>query len=263
MRMLDCAQHESHSSVSSSSSSSRTTVSPVSRGSSCSCLQLAACLVEELGAKAAASDRAGMDILLGDFRSALAQCGAILDCERCATARENNMLLAMAAKYMSTICECVAVCYAEMRRTQSGDHNTYSPVGRSARLSSSSISGSRRRGGGGGGRGGGDRGEDDGSGCGGRADHHEGDNGRSDEIRFSTYLIENSHERMQVLGCLVNVQISEFAQMVARLKTRPGVRRGHIMLLTEAGSKVSALQAMLRGGGGGDSSFGSGMHSLY
>lgn len=249
IRKPDYAQHESRSPVSSSSSSSRTTVSPVSRGSSCSCLQLAACLVEELGAKAAASDRAGMDILLGDFRSALAQCGAILDCERCATARENNMLLAMAAKYMSTICECVAVCYAEMRRTQGGDHNIYSSVAGGGRLSNGSAS--SRRGGG--------RGEDDGSGN--RADR-ESDHSRPDEIRFSTYLIENSRERMQVLGCLVNVQISEFAQMVARLKTRPGVRRGHIMLLTEAGSKVNALQAMLRGGGG-DSPFGSGMHSLY
>ncbi|KAK4220791.1 hypothetical protein QBC38DRAFT_493430 [Podospora fimiseda] len=173
------------------------TSNPSSRGPSCSCLQLAACLVEDLSAKAAASDRADIDVLLGDFRSGLAQCSAIINCERCVTARENNMLLAMAAKYMSTICECVAVCYAEMRRTQQG--------------SSSS---------------------------------------NPDEIRFSTYLIENNRERIQVLGCLVNVQINEFAQMVARLKSRPGVRRGHLMLLTEAGNKVNTLQAILRFRGG-------------
>ncbi|KAK3987242.1 hypothetical protein QBC44DRAFT_383326 [Cladorrhinum sp. PSN332] len=212
------SQHRSRSPVSFSSSPSRTHVSRSSRGLSCRCLQLSACLVEELGAKAAASDRAGMDVLLGDLRGALAQCATILDCERCVTARENNMLLAMAAKYMSTMCECVAVCYAEMRRTSSCSNG-------GVQLNHESDY------------------------------HHGGD--RPDEIRFSTYLIENGRERMHVLGCLVDVQISEFAQMVARLKTRPGVRRGHLMLLTEAGSKVNTLQAMLRGGGG------SGIHSIY
>ncbi|KAK4160400.1 hypothetical protein QBC43DRAFT_270518 [Cladorrhinum sp. PSN259] len=209
-----------------SSSGSR---SSTASSSSCSCLQLAACLVEDLAAKAATNNRASLDILLHDFRSALTQCTTILDCKRCVTARENNMLLAMAAKYMSTICECLAVCHAEMTRQTLGQ----------------------------------DEEEGKGSNLNGRP--------HAEEMRFSTYLVQDSRERMQVLASLVNIQVGNFAEMIARLKTRPGVRRGHLLLLNEAGNKVNNLRVMLQhgggsggGGGGGNSLFGGGgMHSFY
>lgn len=178
---------------------------------SCGCLQLAACLLEELGTKAAAGDRdrVRMDVLLGDFRDALTQCTDILDCERCVEAREINMLLAMSAKYTSTMCQRLAVCYAELKRARGS--------------------------------------EKDGGGVG--------------DLRFSTYQIESLKEQVEVLGCLVMVQIDDFAQIIARLKTRPGIRKGHLTLLAEARNKVNALQVLFRGRQ--DSSFVNSVNNMY
>lgn len=180
---------------------------------SCGCLQLAACLLEELGTKAAAGDRdrdrVRMDVLLGDFRDALTQCTDILDCERCVEAREINMLLAMSAKYTSTMCQRLAVCYADLKRARGS--------------------------------------EKDGGGVG--------------DLRFSTYQIESLKEQVEVLGCLVMVQIDDFAQIIARLKTRPGIRKGHLTLLAEARNKINALQVLLRGRQ--DSSFGNSVNNMY
>ncbi|KAK4178926.1 hypothetical protein QBC36DRAFT_385533 [Triangularia setosa] len=176
---------------------------------SCGCLQLAACLLEELGAKSAAGDRVRMDVLLGDFREALTHCTDILDCGRCVEAREINMLLAMSIKYMSTMCEHLAVCYAELKQTQGLPKS----------------------------------------------------NGLAGDFRFSTYEIEHHKEQLQVLGGLVTVQIEDFTEIIGRLKMRLGIRRGHLMLLTEARNKVSALQVLLSGGQG--SSLGGGMDGMY
>ncbi|KAL2140165.1 hypothetical protein VTI28DRAFT_4181 [Corynascus sepedonium] len=212
----------------------------------CCCLQVAACLVEDLGAKAAAGNRATMDVHLGDFRGALAQYGNILDCKRCAAAREINMLLAMAAKYMGTLCERIVVCYTELKRTQ-GRH--YPPVSANSSWDDAIMV---------------REGSFDGfdnrsrsvfSKTVGRTD------GLMDEIRFSTYRIESNVEKMHVLRSLVTVQVTEFGQMLARLKKRPGIRRGHLALLTEARGKVHVLELMLRGSL--DDSLAGGMHDLY
>lgn len=212
----------------------------------CCCLQVAACLVEDLGAKAAARNRATMDVHLGDFRGALAQYGNILDCKRCAAAREINMLLAMAAKYMGTLCERIVVCYTELKRTQ-GRH--YPPVSANSSWDDAIMV---------------------------REDSFDGFDNRSrsvfsktvgrtdglmDEIRFSTYRIESNAEKMHVLRSLVTVQVTEFGQMLARLKKRPGIRRGHLALLTEARGKVHISELMLRGSL--DDSLAGGMHNIY
>ncbi|PSN59365.1 hypothetical protein BS50DRAFT_259283 [Corynespora cassiicola Philippines] len=69
--------------------------------------------------------------------------------------------------------------------------------------------------------------------------------GSGGDMWFSTYRIDNKSERMQVLGCLVWVQMLEFSRLLERLKTRAGPRNGPGMLLGEADKKVGAIRTAL------------------
>ena len=192
----------------------------------CPCLHLVACLLEELGAESASSDQATMDLLLGYLRGALVRCSTVLDCERCTSLSDNNMLLAMAGQYMSTICERMVMCYIELQWAQEQRQSKQQP-------SISSLL----------------------PGVGGVDGDQEDENGGTrsgsgvldaDDIWFSTYRIDNGYERMQVLQCLASVQLIEFSRMLKKLKVRGGSHRGHLMLLTEVEKRIKAVQLMLR-----------------
>lgn len=186
----------------------------------CRCLHITACLVEELGAKSANNDLAAMDVLLCDFRESLANCAAILDCEKCTSASENNMLLAMAGRYMSTLCERIVKCYIGMQDcSERQPLVTVSSPWPSVKPPIKKI----------------DFRED-----GGVSSKSTGD------MWFSTYRIEGSQERTQVLRCLVTVQISEFCKLLNKLKARSGSRKGHLVLLSEAEGRTQAAVAILK-----------------
>ncbi|ERF73409.1 hypothetical protein EPUS_08552 [Endocarpon pusillum Z07020] len=192
----------------------------------CPCLHLMACLLEELGAESASSDQATMDLLLGYLRCALVRCSTVLDCERCTSLSDNNMLLAMVGQYMSTICERMVMCYIGLQGAQEQRQSKQQP-------SVSSLL----------------------AGVGGTGGDQEDGNGGTrsgsgvldaDEIWFSTYRIDDGWERMQVLQCLASVQLIEFSRMLEKLKARGGSHRGHLVLLTEAEKRIKAVQLMLR-----------------
>jgi hypothetical protein len=186
----------------------------------CGCLNLSARLLEELGAKSASSDPAAMDVLLSYFRETIGSCATVINCERCTSASENNMLLAMAGQYMSAICERIVVCYLRMQRSQEQR--------RCPSLDSRGSGGSRGRG----------AEDDSGSGF----------SSGGDDMWFLTYRIGSSYERMQVLRCIISVQIAEFWRLLEKLKARAGTRKGHLVLLIEAESRTKKARAMLKAG---------------
>lgn len=186
----------------------------------CACLHLIACLLEELGAESASSEQATMDLLLGYLRSALVRCNTVLDCERCTSLSDNNMLLAMVGQYMSTICERMVMCYIGLQWAQEQRQSKQqAPI-------SSLLAGV--------------------GGAGGDQEDENGDTRGADDIWFSTYRIDNGCERMQVLQCLASVQLIEFSRVLEKLKARGGSHRGHLVLLTEAEKRIKAVQLMLR-----------------
>lgn len=193
----------------------------------CSCLNLTAQLLEELGAENTRTDPATIDQLLGSLRWALTQCTNILDCERCKSLSTNNMLLAMVGQYMTVICERIVKCYIEQQQIQDQRQT------RQQSSTSPSITGSENSLGG----------------------HLKGDGSdamskpgafETDVIWFSTYRIDNGSERMEVLQCLAKVQLLEFARLLKKLQSRTGSRRGHLVLLTVAEKRIKALRLMLR-----------------
>ncbi|KAL8838928.1 MAG: hypothetical protein Q9176_004733 [Flavoplaca citrina] len=192
----------------------------------CPCLHLMACLLEELGAESASGNPAKMDLLLSYLRGALARCSTVLDCERCTSLSDYNMLLAMVGQYMSTICERIVMCYLELQCVQEQRQSQQ-------QLSISSLL----------------------AGVGGVGGDQETENGgtrsgsgllNADDIWFSTYRIDNSYERMQVLQCLASIQLTEFARLLEKLQARGGRYKGHLVLLTEAEKRIKAVQLMLR-----------------
>ncbi|KAK1977276.1 hypothetical protein LZ30DRAFT_270833 [Colletotrichum cereale] len=168
----------------------------------CRCLNSTACLVEELGTKSASSDPVTMDVLLGYFRESLASCAAILNCNKCTLASEINMLLAMAGRYMSFLCERVIQSYVGLQRCNNG------------RPPSDFIYSTRRT--------------DQAMALGPGAKSEGVAYGESTvvDMWLSTYRIENGHERAEVLRCLVKVQISEFYKVLSKLKARSGGSSG-------------------------------------
>ncbi|KAL8925148.1 MAG: hypothetical protein Q9208_003653 [Pyrenodesmia sp. 3 TL-2023] len=192
----------------------------------CSCLNLTACLLEELGAESARSDPATMDLLLGSFRWALVRCTSILDCERCTSLSDNNMLLAMVGQYMSIICERTVLCYIEMQRAQD-QRQTRQQMSTSPLLAGRDIVS-------------GDLKDEDGG------TMSKSGAVNTDDIWFSTYRIDNGSERMQVLQCLARVQLTELSRLLEKLQARAGSRRGHLVLLTEAEKRIKAVRLMLR-----------------
>lgn len=191
-----------------------------------------ACLLEELGAESASGNPATMDLLLNYLRGALARCSTVLDCERCTSLSNNNMLLAMVGQYMSTICERIVMCYFELQCVQEQRQSQQQQPLISSLLASSLLP--------------------DVGGVGG--DQEEEKNGtrsgsgvlNADDIWFSTYRIDNSYERMQVLQCLASIQLTEFARLLEKLKARGSSHKGHLVLLTEAEKRIKAVQLMLR-----------------
>ena len=186
-----------------------------------------ACLLEELGAESASGNPARMDLLLSYLRGALARCSTVLDCERCTSLSDNNMLLAMVGQYMSTICERIVMCYFELQCVQEQRQSQQQQPSISSLL----------------------------AGVGGVGGDQESENGgtrsgsgvlNADDIWFSTYRIDNGCERMQVLQCLASIQLTEFARLLEKLKARGGSHKGHLVLLTEAEERIKAVQSMLR-----------------
>jgi hypothetical protein len=67
----------------------------------------------------------------------------------------------------------------------------------------------------------------------------------ADEMWFSTYRIESSRERLQVLLTLVTVQMSEFSQLLEKLMGRASRQSGQIELLIEAKKRSQAARNRL------------------
>ncbi|KAL8882492.1 MAG: hypothetical protein Q9205_003370 [Flavoplaca limonia] len=193
----------------------------------CSCLNLTARLLEELGAENTRTDPATIDQLLGSLRCALTQCTSILDCERCKSLSNNNMLLAMVGQYMTVICERIVKRYIEQQQAQ--DQRQTKQQSSTSPLVTGSDNGLRG--------------------------HLKGEGSDkmskpgafdTDVIWFSTYRVDNEKEGIQVLQCLVKAQLLEFARLLEKLQSRVGSRRGHVVLLTVAEKKIKALRLMLR-----------------
>ncbi|KAH7080823.1 hypothetical protein FB567DRAFT_531829 [Paraphoma chrysanthemicola] len=194
----------------------------LSANDQCRCRKLTATLFEELCAESANSSQAAMDVLLRYFRGALAHCTAILDCDRCsasASDSSNNMLLAMAGQYMSTICERIAMCYAHIRRQSEERQRSISVPLEWGNDIGFINSGSLH-------------GLDDSSAADG-------------DMWFSTYRIESSQERMQVLRCIVTVQLSEFTRVTERLKSRASSRSGYLVLLADMEKRIRSAKSIL------------------
>ncbi|KAL8991100.1 MAG: hypothetical protein Q9169_007948 [Polycauliona sp. 2 TL-2023] len=192
----------------------------------CSCLTLTACLLEELGAENARSEPATMDLLLGTLRWALAGCTGILDCERCTSLSDNNMLLGMVGQYMSILCERIVVCYIELQRAQHQGQTMEQPSRSALPTGGDSVSGRSKEAN--------------------RMTMSKPGVAAAADIWFSTYRIDNDSERMQVLRCLARVQLAEFSRLLGKLQARAGSRRGHLVLLTEAEKRIKAVRLMLR-----------------
>jgi hypothetical protein len=62
---------------------------------------------------------------------------------------------------------------------------------------------------------------------------------------FSTYYrITSSGERIQVLQCLVAIQVEKLSRLVENLKARIGNRLGPAMLLVEAENRIQRARSM-------------------
>ncbi|RYP41969.1 hypothetical protein DL767_000600 [Monosporascus sp. MG133] len=236
------------------SAATTSTSNGTSPGDICRCLYLAARLLEDLGAKSAQSDPTAIDVLLGVFRDALRQVTAILGCQKCLRRTENNMLLAMAGRYMSLICDQLVGGYVRLQEARgrqglgeqdqfswgSGSSSGPGSLRRSpssSALSSSTSSGAWQEAG----RGGAGFEAKSRAASGGRMSSAEA----ADEMWFSTYRIESSRERLQVLITLVTVQMTEFSQVLEKLKRRAGRQRGQMELLIEAEKRAQAARNRL------------------
>lgn len=214
-------------------------------GDDCSCLHLTACLLEELGAKSASSDPTAMDVLLSYFRSTISSCATIINCERCTSASENNVLLAMAGRYISTICERIVICYLRIQHVQGQQPHQQQQRPTSSPLGSSWVTSTHSSGGGSSlGR---PRGsEEDASGAAGALHFSNG----GDDMWFSSYRVGSNYERMQVLRCIVTVQVAEFWRLLEKLRARAGAGKGHLVLLAEAEARTKKARALLRASAG-------------
>ncbi|RYO99262.1 hypothetical protein DL763_001626 [Monosporascus cannonballus] len=236
------------------SAATTSTSNGTSPGDICRCLYLAARLLEDLGAKSAQSNPTTIDVLLGVFRDALRQVTAILGCQKCLSRTENNMLLAMAGRYMSLICDQLVGVYVRLQeargRESLGEQDLYGwgsgsssgPGSLPRSPSSSTSSGAWQEAG----RGVAGFEANSRAASGGRMSSAEG----ADEMWFSTYRIESSRERLQVLNTLVTVQMTEFSQVLEKLKTRAGRQRGQMELLIEAEKRAQAARNRLHANSG-------------
>ncbi|KAI0386915.1 hypothetical protein F5Y04DRAFT_288710 [Hypomontagnella monticulosa] len=65
-------------------------------------------------------------------------------------------------------------------------------------------------------------------------------------VCFLSYRIEDAYEQVQVLRCLVSIQLTQFWQLLGKLKARPGTFNGHLELLAEAEKRVQDAGTMLK-----------------
>ncbi|KAI5867875.1 hypothetical protein GGS23DRAFT_201855 [Durotheca rogersii] len=65
-------------------------------------------------------------------------------------------------------------------------------------------------------------------------------------VHFLSYRIEDAYEQMQVLRCLVSIQLDQFWRLLEKLKARPGTFNGHLDLLAEAEKRVQEAGSILR-----------------
>jgi hypothetical protein len=220
----------------------------------CRCLYLAARLLEDLGAKGAQSGPTAIDVLLRVFRDSLRQVTAILECQKCQHRTENNMLLAMTGRYMSLICDQLVGGYERLQEGKGNqnpgerdqfDWGSGSSSGPESVLwsrSSSTLSSSTSLG----------AWQEVGRGNAGFDVESRATSGSrmssveaADEMWFSTYRIESSRERLQVLLTLVTVQMSEFSQLLEKLMGRASRQSGQIELLIEAKKRSQAARNRL------------------
>lgn len=200
----------------------------------CSCLNLCAHLLEELGANSARKEPAPMDVLLGVFRDALRRCEHILGCEECSSRAENNMLLAMAALYMSVICCQIVACYLRRHGEDSSSTSNKArskenfnwplppPLSHKQPVSSSSSDSGIQH-------------------CG-----TDKAAGGEEDMWFSTYRIKSTLERKHVLTTLIMVQLAEFLNILETLRDRASSRSGQEALITEAIERHRLARSMLR-----------------
>ncbi|KAK2790571.1 hypothetical protein FQN53_009039 [Emmonsiellopsis sp. PD_33] len=206
---------------------------------SCGCLHLATCLLEDLGAESNNSETATMDILLASFRQALSKLADILDCQPCIFLHESNMLLLMAAQYMSIASKRAAMSYLKLNRELEERQQQQSQDQRQSTTATidtwnsnnTPLIGSTKE-------------ETRGFTC--SIPRATGEPRGEDMIWFSSYHIEARSERMQVLRCLVTVQLTEFSQLVDKLKGRVGSGIGHLMLLAGAERRIRMTWKMLQ-----------------
>ncbi|KAI8185511.1 hypothetical protein K4K51_011558 [Colletotrichum sp. SAR 10_75] len=62
---------------------------------------------------------------------------------------------------------------------------------------------------------------------------------------FRSYKIESASERNQVLRCLVTGQLTEFCQLISKIKARVGTRKAHLAPLLGAERKIQCMRTML------------------
>ncbi|KAL0769099.1 hypothetical protein CaCOL14_008407 [Colletotrichum acutatum] len=62
---------------------------------------------------------------------------------------------------------------------------------------------------------------------------------------FQSYKIESPVERNQVLKCLVTGQLTEFCQLIGKIKARVGTRKAHLAPLLGAERKIQCMRTML------------------
>ena len=86
----------------------------------CSCLLTSISFLERLVSKSASRENR-IDLLLADVRNSIETLAIFIACKTCADQVEPNMLLAMAARQISLICEKMSNCYKGMRMSALGD----------------------------------------------------------------------------------------------------------------------------------------------
>ncbi|KAK1544035.1 hypothetical protein CPAR01_04668 [Colletotrichum paranaense] len=66
-----------------------------------------------------------------------------------------------------------------------------------------------------------------------------------DSMWFQSYKIESPVEKNQVLKCLVTGQLTEFCQLIGKIKARVGTRKAHLAPLLGAERKIQCMRTML------------------
>jgi len=170
---------------------------------SCCCLLSSISFLERLVSRSVSRDNR-IDLLLADVRNSIDTLAKFMACERCAARVEQNMLLAMAARQISVICEKAANRYKAMHLCGPGD-KTFSQQDPDLDASAVPI-----------------------------------------DVSVSTYHV-NQRERLQLLRCLVTLQIVEFKQHINTLKSRYRTRpnQGQAEALIEADNHIKLAQAAI------------------